>query len=610
MIVYQRRAEEQKRVWEELGSRGEAPPRLAAFERDMIERMNRGHGGFYYDNEIEWEGYLPIVDSMRTWFSADTALGRLEQSECDKFVCWRRTPRGALQGVDESENLSTPDIPELTEALAYVYAAYRRRYRPTLADAMAGDRVPMNKHKGYPDHTSGYDPVAIMAHASLTASILSGENTLNEVIQALENEFGPMYATRFGRIQGTSKWVTQLDWDGDWLQPSLDRKGWWARVREVAGHSLWENIFLRRFGAWLKAIVQAQPQHGLTPASLRSSAMRLWTIARRPGNTINSADRKAFDKHVGLAWQDAWSRTLLAGVADYPGALRLAIRPDILADVHHHICRIPILIPSPNRGWSAFLLDRKTGLPSGRGDTSMVGTWTNTALVWAEARRNTGLSFEQLEAKLGVEWDYLIWGDDTVVACPEKWNVGRSETFGFPTEAEEGLLVFLARVWSPTGNQHTLLSRMYINTINREERQEPDTEEVAAIGLIARGELLRAHPAGKLFTSALEARPRTRRIYSITQSRTWKDIEEAVLARVLEKKISPRGLESVLMDIKDLNEAGIATELRDAIEDALGEGHAYEIWTKFIRNWSLPECIRVLRAKRDMDKVEVDRAAK
>lgn len=580
MHVYEQRLVDTRVKWDDLGRAVDAPARIARWTRGATETTVRSASGYYYADPAEWTDYSAVVDALKSQLDDGSSLGKVEADECGKFVCWRRVPRGSLVQAEGFPPHANPDCDELLRALEWVLEFYLMRASPVQAvDAIVdGSWTPLNKHKGYPDHTSGYMPASIQAHLALTLSCLEGKMTPHEVQSALADKVGlPMYATLFARISGSSKWVMGYDWKQGWLQPAEERKGYWARSRVVFGQSFWHNVIGRRYMGLVKRIIQSQPQHMLDPSAIGSQMRRMWQIVTR-GGVMDSQDLKAFDTSVGRELQIRGGDVIVHFLRRRFSAYSELLGLDILASVLRDFAELALLGCHVDDMHTAFLWKRSGTLSSGRCDTSIIGTLFNVSRVWASVSRRSGLSFTQLSASLGRDWDYMIWGDDTVIAAPRDWLSDEADEFGFKSEGVRDIAMFLSRRWLPDGSHHSLLSRMYINTINKEERKEPKEEAVAVLGCKVRSSLLAKHPQRELFSQAMLSRPRTRAVYERSQVISDAEIQSALLKYIATKKLDASSLEQLEAD---LQEAGYSdSTVASAIAIALGRSHAFGYWHK------------------------------
>lgn len=580
MHHYEQRLVDATVKWDDLGRPADPPARISRWTRAATETTVRSGSGYYYSDPTMWSDYSAVVDALRSQLGDKSSLGNVEADECDKFVCWRQVPRGSLVQPDGFPTHVNSECDELLKTLEWVLEFYLLRSQPlaVLDAVLAGSWTPLNKHKGYPDHTSGYMPDSIRAHLALTMACLDGSMTSAEVQSALSDAIGlPMYATLFARISGSSKWILGYEWKNGWLQPHEERKGYWARSRVVFGQSFWHNVIGRRYMGLVKSIIQKQPQHQLDPHAISSQMKRMWEIARRSG-TMDSQDLKAFDTSVGKELQIRSAGIIVAFLkrhfSGYAELLGLGVLEEVLQD----FARLPLLGCHVDNMHAAFLWNRGGTLSSGRCDTSIIGTLLNVSRVWASVARHSGLSLSRLGVALGRDWDYMIWGDDTVIAAPEKWLTEEADEYGFKSEGVRDIAMFLSRRWLPDGHYHSLLSRMYINTINKEERKEPKDPAVAMLGCKVRSLLLRRHPQRHLFEQAMRSRPLTRKAYDQSQTLTDAELQSALLKYVAKKKLDATSLEQLE---SDLAEAGYSdTTVASAIAQALGESHAFGYWHK------------------------------
>lgn len=592
MHVYEQRLVDRRVQWENLGRPVDPPARISRWTRGATETTVRHASGYYYSDPTEWSDYAAVVRALQSQLGDKSPLGAVERDECSKFVCWRLVPRGSLVQEDGFPSHDNPDLGDLIVAFRWVLEFYLSRCKnlQPMEAILNGSWTPLNKHKGYPDHTSGYLPKSIQSHLCLTLACLDGSSNPTEVRQRLEDATGlPMYATLFARISGSSKWILGYEWKDGWLQPSEERKSYWARSRVVFGQSFWHNVIGRRYMGLLKAIIQCQPQHTLDPDSISKQMRRMWAIARQSG-CMDSQDLKAFDTSVGRRLQLACGQEMVLflkrNFAKYEEPLGLSVLGTVLND----FAELPLLGCHVDKFHAAFLWRREGTLSSGRCDTSIMGTLINVARVWATLARHSGLSFNQLASCLGRDWDYMIWGDDTVIAAPPSWLPETGDAFGFKSEGVRDIAMFLARSWNQDGVAHSLLSRMYINTINKEERKEPKDEAVAVLGCKIRVMLLRNHPQRHLFKQAMISRPATRAVFLRSESLADSEVQSALLKYVASQKLNPIGLEQLEAD---LSEAGYSdSTVASAIAEALGNSHAFGYWHKEVNtDISVPEAI-------------------
>lgn len=580
MHVYEQRLVDTKVNWADLGKAVDPPARISRWTRGATETTVRNSSGYYYSDPTAWSDYSAVVDALRSQLDDGSSLGKVEADECQKFVCWRQVPRGSLVQPDGFPRHMNPDCNGLLNALDAVLEFYYLRAQPLNAlDAIvAGSWTPLNKHKGYPDHTSGYMPDSIQAHLSLTLACLEGKMTSREVQDALAQQVGlPMYATLFARISGSSKWILGYEWKDGWLQPHEERKRYWARSRVVFGQSFWHNVIGRRYMGLVKAILQRQPQHTLDPSAISTQMKRMWSIVGRNG-VMDSQDLKAFDTSVGMDLQIQAADRIVAFLRRHFLAYEELLGLHVLTEVLHDFAKLPLLGCHLDSLHAAFLWNRGGTLSSGRCDTSILGTLINVSRVWASMARTSGLTLQQLALRLGRDWDYMIWGDDTVIAAPASWLTDSSDNFGFKAEGVRDIAMFLSRRWLSDGSYHSLLSRMYINTINKEERKEPKDEAVAILGCKVRSMLLKGHPQRGLFEQAMRSRAATRAVFERSLALSDSELQSALLRYVAKKKLDAQSLEQLEAD---LSEAGYSdTTVASAIAVALGQSHAFGYWHK------------------------------
>jgi hypothetical protein len=170
----------------------------------------------------------------------------------------------------------------------------------------------------------------------------------------------------------------------------------------------------------------------------------------------------------------------------------------------------------------------------------------------------------------------MIWGDDTVIAAPAEWLPDKADDFGFKTESVQGIAMFLSKNWLADGRSHTLVSRMYINSINKEERKEPDDPSIALLGCRVRLGLLKAHPQASVFEQAMRARKRTAAAYERSVSMSEAELHSSLLRFISERKLNAVALSQLQAD---LQEAGYSdTVVSHAIAEALGKTHAFGYW--------------------------------
>jgi hypothetical protein len=239
------------------------------------------------------------------------------------------------------------------------------------------------------------------------------------------------------------------------------------------GQSFWHNVLGRRYMGVMKSLIRAQPQHDLSPEGQARRFKRFWEMATHYKCVMDSQDAKGFDQHVGYGIQAAAARIMPSWLSEHFPDYSEVIGTHCLEEVLMKFAIQPLLGPQLNLNYGAFLWDRKGVLSSGRCDTSVLGTLIRTTGVWIDMMKRSGYTLEQLGRSLGFEWDYMIWGDDAVIVFPERWGDSKGLVSGFEIAAVPGIAVFLAKNWMPDGKHYTLLSRMYVNTINREDRLEP-----------------------------------------------------------------------------------------------------------------------------------------
>jgi len=546
---------------------------------------------FAYVSARDWQSVsqraldvaFPAVDGLR---DDNGARRKVEKDILTKMtVCWRSKGFGsAFQEAGISQPLRDPQIryllPKIKEICLRIVSYLRAMPAAELREYAREAGYPIRKGKGPPFFLTGRDTAEC---AALVA--LHSKGSFIEASWHCEQVGGygtPMAGSTLIRIQAANAKKPRPRWEvlnGKLTLVGQDRIG--PKVRKVTGLPFAWNFW--------QAPVFAAMRLGYTSATGRGTGTlhHAARISTRPGAQCSGFDASSFDDTVGLPAIDAiieHGYDPITHLLTEVGALT-AFEAERARDAVRTATRTPVITPPGDEDEGARLTFNSDGVLSGLRGTSVIDT-IFTAAVVESAGRDLGM-------KLGDDYDYDTFGDDTLVAdytrSTTKWTARFSaytDEIGVVYERADEASFLYRRIPS----LQPYLGRMLLRTINREEREEAATIPLAALGIATRLQLLCGDiESQRIYLRALYAAEgpdgRLRKAAELAARISPKDFEALGRAAVRAERSANRSLDSFYDEMIDLQRRGLLPlGLTDWAE--YGATHNYAPWSR-IRDASL-----------------------
>lgn len=457
---------------------------------------------FAYDSPAEWaemtiriqERMYDVCDRLA---KVDPRLAAQEREFTDKLaVCWRMRGLGTLF-VEDPATLSCHNVmqaealrPVIRDRGQWYVSQIRSMGRDTLAGLLRSAPLRIDRGKGAPYWFSGTEretPFAVRRLAQAAPNLASLKEAVSEAGQARAG----YVQTSDIRIQSARGPVPRVINDRGALRVDGERIG--PKVRRIAGQPFVTNHLWAAVGNVLRTIMASDPAQRTTgtfdPAA----------IAARKHRFAAAVDLKSYDTTVSYELQLLVHEEMLA-----PATLEL-VKLGVLSDKERAMMleadlesqRMPILLPPRDEGEVAYEVAAEGQTRSGENLTSWKGTEINRARCDLKARLASAATGQRIHA--------INYGDDTVVfadsAAPIDHWLENGTAFGFKEVAAPDATFLMKRV--PFG--YSYLGRMVMGSIDREVRQEPETQLDAAAAFALRYQLLKGHPMQDEYWAIMEA---------------------------------------------------------------------------------------------------------
>lgn len=338
---------------------------------------------------------------------------------------------------------------------------------------------PIWKGKGAPFFLTGRD-WEFAPH--LARIVTARDDTLTEarkLVRSVTDWGGDYYGATYVRFQGRGKPSTRWNFNGQELL--YGGEDWWGpKVRKVTGIPFGVNFWTAPVVAFMRECMIAASGGRFAGTLDHSRKYEDWP-------EIVAADASNFDDSQPLEAIEHWVEHAYVPFANHLRG-RGVLSPDwhrrAVACMRYAVSARTIALPCHTRELGRVMHNRG-GVLSGLRATSVLDTWLNQAYIRWVCEAKGGL-------KLETDYEFDAFGDDTIVfgrrggdKLHALWTEhGRSLGMTYELASEPTFL--MKRI--PGGEPYP--DRLWIRTLNREEKEEPGTVASAALGMVGRLDLL------------------------------------------------------------------------------------------------------------------------
>lgn len=433
-----------------VGSKASHPIRRTTSEelmRPVVEPLPKGSSFVRDDAELATcVGQARSLDAM---ISLSTHEWKGVEADQSKKITFQRG--GAPGWWVQADGLVVEERPGLRVAFRALWGWISSS---TMEPGDVAVRYKQRTSHGFPDYATSELSYVLHALWAAASEDWDAYRQLGDAIaQEMDQAETPFSSILYNRAGPTAKELPAYDTNGLWPTRVATLRGLCCRRREVHGMPASGNMWQKRFADKLKHRLAQLPQlyHGGGAAAI---ALKIRSMKRIPGR-FWSDDISSFDKNVRPNHQRELIEEINAKVSAEWARFKL------------HWKDVPLLSAAIGADHEAYLYEKEGGTPSGAIDTALDGTLINTARIIAGIARVTGRSEEDVVAGIGVWWDFLCQGDDTVLRLPSGIDPGEyaaaSEYFGYPCKVSQGL-VFLMHAFTEDGVWSPLAARVFQQT--------------------------------------------------------------------------------------------------------------------------------------------------
>jgi hypothetical protein len=449
-------------------------------------------GAWCYSTANQWAD-ITATTTRRLVAALDTlkdpALRANEYETVEKMqVCWRDKGYGTLAHTHDII-VSDPDqasalTPHLRRRGLQYVAFIEAMPSSLLRDLMLKAVVPINRGKGSPSWIPGTNKDA----AVLYAALVKGSTTFNDVVTRLRDSspynIEPC-GTSYVRIQSSRKEVPRWQLLGGNLTQHGTRFG--PKTRRIQALPFSFNYVYSGPINILKHIMMhiddtSTGRIGPAQLAVRQYKYSVATDLSSFDETVSLETIQALRNHVVIPSLRALIRR---GAIDH-------VHANILIEMDEYLDVMPLLSPPLSMADGANMIRVAGTIKSGKKGTSFEGTEINKARGAYKT------------ATLGIKVKYFNQGDDTIVCSDsprltDAWFDDRLDV-GFKETRSPDTTFLMRRL--PQG--YAYLSRMVMNTINREPAFEANSYLTAACGIKVRQAILEGHPLQHVYPSCLK----------------------------------------------------------------------------------------------------------
>lgn len=442
-------------------------------------------------------------------------------------------------------------------------------------------KAPIDKHKGYPDHSSGRLPNSLQAHASLALALEEGQVSPGHLWNLFSEQVGydPCY-TQFIRIQTSAKWITAYKFGTDgWAEPSDDYRHYYPRTRSVFAPGMWWNLALRKVSGFLKGLTRGTRWHALEPAAIRAQVRRVWSVVRdRRGWVIDSVDQSGFDRHQHNRLQ----RLVLTKASHYARRAGYITERDerVWNELIDLSIAAKVLCPPYSSDNSMFLREKEDTLGSGLSYTSGYGNMVLGAYVrilvasWLAnsadpARVKARLDQAEFFIATG-QVEYQISGDDIVITRPKDRPSSTWPSYGLKSESVPGAYVWLSKERLEDGSTRSILGNHFAKKVapERSDIKRPRALDLIAMAATLESAATSVHPG--LLAEVFESFDYGRDLVRAVRPLTAEDLKALAIEAAATSSLDER--ERVLQSMStDGNSDSVLGLAQQALSDQLAE---------------------------------------
>lgn len=528
---------------EALGKRVLPPPRLAGYAASAWRDVAGGEPTKWASSRTDFAKLLPGANYIAS-FNYGVGMTQLERGSARALVYTSSAAPGSYIEYGPYSRVTkwNADIAALWEAaIELVMKRYATIANPSFIkktiEAFAA--APTGRHKGYPDHTSGRDPRAILAHVSIADAVCSGDTTLPELNARMAESFGEFaYYSQFIRIQPSARWIKNFTFaDNGWAAPAFEAQFEDPRPRSVFAPPYYINLILRKGAGFMKGLTRATRWHALEPDAIKAQVERIYEVVDAdPSLLIDSMDQKEFDRHNHNELQ----RLLFRAVGRWAEKLGHMTSLDRRSwdDACDWAIEAKVLTPPVHQDMMMFLREKDDCLGSGLSMTSGYGSlilaslvvilnahWTTGETDVRELLKLLPSSDEQIT--LGMI-EMLISGDDITVTRPRSRPPSKWPDVGFESESIEDFFVFLSKQRLRNGETRAILGNHYAKKVapERSDIDRPEALDLVAMAATLESASTSLHP--EALDEALRATDYGRKLVGKTRTLRPDDIQNLV----------------------------------------------------------------------------------